>query len=198
MSKSLLAITLAAALIACGQKAEQKPPSQTQNTPPQQPVAEAPTATTARPQAPRPAMKQSAAKVWVDQVTAAKGSSGSFKIHYTGVEKSRAMVVPLTFPEGMKVDSVSFANSMVSYVSTHPVRIDNDRRLLLVTTIPTTEPDIPIATGVVATVYFQLGQNAVSGPIDETFIPPGNYLAYVDTTSALIEPQFEPGQLTVK
>jgi hypothetical protein len=187
--KRIIAMSVLAILtLACGQKAEQQPAQQSSTT------AEPATTT----QAPRPAIKQSDARVWIDEVNVAKGSSGSFKVHYYGVEEARAMVVPLSVPQGIHIDSVSYAGSMVEYVSTRPVRIDNDNRTVLFTSIPTTEPNIPAQEGLLATVFFTAGPDAVSGIIEETFIPPGNYLTYVDTTSSLVEPQFEPGKLTVQ
>jgi len=191
--KRLTVLVLVTVLVmACGQKAEQKPAPQTNLDTPSQP------ATSAKQPPPRPAFRQTDARVWVDAVTVAKGAKGSFKVHYYGVEPVRAMVIPLTYPVGMKIDSVSYVGSMVDYIATRPVRIDNQSRVVLMTSIPTTEPDIPAKEGVFATVFFSLGPDAVSGPIEEGFVPPGNYLTYVDTTSNLAEPQFEPGKVTIQ
>ena len=119
-------------------------------------------ALTVKSAAPRPAFRQSDARVWVDAVSASKGSSGSFKVHYYGVEQAKAMVIPLAVPAGLKVDSVSYAGSMLEYISTRPVGIDNEKHTVLFTAIPTTEPDIPAKEGLLATVYFTLGADAVS------------------------------------
>lgn len=190
--KRILALTLTTVLVvACGQKAEQQPAQQsstTQNQAQQQSKAEPP----------RPAIKQSDARVWVDAATVSKGQSGSVKVHYYGVEEARAIVVPLTIPTGLKVDSISYAGGMLEYIATRPVRIDNDNHTVLFTAIPTTEPNIPAKEGLLATIHFSVGPDAISGVFEETFVPPGNYLTYVDTASALIEPQFEPGKLTVQ
>ncbi len=178
-------------VVACGQKAEQQPAQQSTTTPPagqQQPTSALP----------RPAIKQSDARVWVDEVTVTKGAAGSFKVHYYGVEEARAMVIPLSVPAGLKIDSVSYAGGMLEYIATRPVRIDNDNHTVLFTAIPTTEPNIPPKEGVLATIHFTAGPEIASGVIDETFVPPGNYLTYVDTTSVLVEPQFDPGKLTVQ
>lgn len=191
--KRILALTLTTFLVvACGQKAEQKPAEQSTQAP--QTLGE--TSTQSAP--PRPAIKQSDARVWVDALTVTKGSSGSFQVHYYGVEEARAMVIPLTVPAGLKIDSVSYAGGMLDYIATRPVRIDNDNHTVLFTAIPTTEPNIPPKEGVLATIHFTAGPDVVSGLIEETFVPPGNYLTYVDTTSALVEPQFESGKLTVQ
>ena len=188
MKRSAAIIVLASLTIACGQKTEQQTAQQQSTTTPA-PATKAP---------PRPAIRQSDARVWIDAVSVAKGSSGSFKVHYFGVEPAKAMVVPLAVPTGIIVDSVSYAGGILEYIATRPVRIDNDNHFVLFTAIPTTEPDIPAKEGLLGTVYFSASTSAVSGDIEETFIPPGNYLTYVDTASTLVEPQFEPGKLTVQ
>jgi hypothetical protein len=191
MKRIFTTALLAVAIVACGQKADQ----QAAQTPSTTGTAQAPAG---KPAAPRPAFRQSDARVWVDAVSVAKGSSGMFKVHYYGVELAKAMVIPLTVPAGLAIDSVSYAGSMLEYIATRPVRIDNDNHTVLFTAIPTTEPDIPAKEGLLATIYFTLGANAASGSIEETFVPPGNYLTYVDTASTLVEPQFEPGKVTVQ
>lgn len=191
MKRILTAALILVLVVACTQKAEQQQAQQSQGT-----QSQAGQPTTSKP--PRPAIKQSDARVWIDPVTATRGSSGSFKVHYYGVETAKAIVIPLAVPKGVRVDSVSYAGSMVEYIATRPVRIDNETNSVLFTAIPTTEPDIPAAEGLLATVYFTLGADAESGTIEETFVPPGNYLTYVDTLSTLVEPQFEPGKLTVQ
>jgi hypothetical protein len=193
MKKAAMAALLAAvALAGCQQKTEQKP---AQTVP--QPPAQTQTQSHDK-RVPRPAMKQSDARVWIDPVTVAKGKSGVFQVHYYGVEPARAIVIPLAFPVGMRVDSVSFTGGILDYLSSRPTRIENDKHFMLMTAIPMTEPDIPAKEGMLAKVHFTLGQDAVSGTIDETFVPPGNYLTYVDTAGALIEPVFESGKLTVQ
>lgn len=192
MKRFVAMALLTVLVVACGQKAEQQPAQQsstaTQNSD-QKPGQAAP---------PRPAIKQSDARVWVDAVTVTKGASGFAKVHYYGVEEARAIVIPLTIPTGLKVDSISYAGGMLEYIATRPVRIDNENHTVLFTAIPTTEPNIPAKEGLLATIHFSVGPDAVSGVFEETFVPPGNYLTYVDTASALIEPQFEPGKLTVQ
>jgi len=192
MRTAIAALLAAAALTGCQQKTEQKPAETTAQS-----QAQTDESAIAK-RAPRPAMKQSDARVWIDPVTVAKGKSGAFQIHYYGVEPARAMVLPLSFPVGMRVDSISFAGGMLEYLSSRPTRIENDSHFLLMTAIPMTEPDIPAKEGILARVHFTLGQDAVSGVIDEVFVPPGNYLTYVDTAGTLIEPVFEPGKLTVQ
>ncbi len=191
MKRIFTTVLLAVAFIACGQKADQQAAQTPATTETAQPSA-------AKPAAPRPAFRQSDARVWVDAVSATKGSSGMFKVHYYGVEQAKAVVIPLSLPAGLSVDSVSYAGSMLEYIATRPVRIDNDNHTVLFTAIPTTEPDIPAKEGVLATVYFTVGASAASGSIEETFVPPGNYLTYVDSASTLVEPQFEPGKVTVE
>lgn len=193
MRRAAMTALLATAVLAgCQQKTEQKP---AQTLPPPQARTQTQEADK---RTPRPAIKQSDARVWIDPVTAAKGSSGSFQIHYYGVEPARAIVIPLKFPVGMRVDSVSFAGGILEYLASRPTRIENEQHFILLTGIPMTEPDIPAKEGMLARVHFTLGQDAVSGVIDETFVPPGNYLTYVDTAGALLEPAFEPGKLTVQ
>lgn len=190
MTRTVGIILVATLAMACGKKTDeqtaQTPSTTTQSQPP---VKQAP---------PRPAIKQSDARVWVDAVSGAKGSSGSFKVNYYGVEAAKAIVIPLTVPSGVIIDSVSYVGGILEYIATRPVRIDNDNHAVLFTAIPTTEPDIPAKEGLLARVFFTLTPAAVSGDIEETFIPPGNYLTYVDTASTLVEPQFEPGKLTVQ
>jgi hypothetical protein len=188
MKRIVTTALLALVIVACGQKADQQASQQPATT--QQP--------TATPTPPRPAIRQSDARVWVDAVAAAKGTSGSFKVHYYGVEEAKAMVIPLSVPVGITIDSVSYAGGMLEYIATRPVRIDNDNHHVLFTAIPTTEANIPASEGLLATIHFTVGADAASGIIEETFVPPGNYLTYVDTASTLVEPQFEAGKVTVQ
>lgn len=189
MKRMVTVAVLAALVIACGQKVEQKPAQQTQTQQQAPPGSQEP---------PRPAIKQSDARVWIDPVTAAKGSSAAIKVQYYGVEEAKAIVIPLVVPSGVTIDSVSYAGSILEFIATRPINIDNDNHRVLFTAIPTTEPNIPAKEGLLGTVYVTIGPNAESGDIEETFFPPGNYLTYVDTANALIEPQFQPGKLTVQ
>ncbi|HWO57770.1 MAG TPA: hypothetical protein VNN55_09410 [bacterium] len=193
MKRMVTAAVLAALVLACGQKAEQRPAQQTQaqTQTQQQPQ-------TGKQEPPRPAIKQSDARVWIDPVTAAKGSTAAIKVQYYGVEEAKAIVIPLVVPSGVTIDSVSYAGSILEFIATRPINIDNDNHRVLFTAIPTTEPNIPAKEGLLGTVYVTIGPNAESGDIEETFFPPGNYLTYVDTANALIEPHFQPGKLTVQ
>lgn len=192
MKQIVTTALLALVIVACGQKADQQASQQPATT---QDLSAEPTA---KPTPPRPAIRQSDARVWVDAVNAAKGTSGSFKVHYYGVEEAKAMVIPLSVPAGITIDSVSYAGGMLEYIATRPVRIDNDNHHVLFTAIPTTEANIPAKEGLLATIHFSVGATAASGVIEETFVPPGNYLTYVDTASTLVEPQFEAGKVTVQ
>jgi hypothetical protein len=145
-----------------------------------------------------PPMRPSDARLTVDAVTAAAGQSGSFKIHYYGVEPAKALVVPLKLTEGMHVDSISWAGSMVEYLANKPSRVDTITQLLLLAAVPVTEPLIPPDSGLFATVYFTLRPGAKSGTITETFAPPANHLSYVDTAKTLAQPYYEGGQVTVQ
>ncbi len=145
-----------------------------------------------------PPMRPSDARIAVESVTAAAGQSGSFKINYYGVEPAKALVVPLHTTDGMKVDSVSWAGSMVAYLANRPSRIDPASQLVLMAAVPVTEPLIPADSGLFATVYFTMGADAKSGMITETFAPPANHLSYVDTAKTLAQPYFEGGQVTVQ
>lgn len=196
MKRIFTTTLLAVAIVACSQKTDQQAGQQSSQQPETTPQSQAQPATNTAP--PRPAIKQSDARVWVDALTAKKGAMGSFKVHYYGVEEARAIVIPLSVPAGLKIDSVSYAGGMLQYIATRPVRIDNDNHQVLFTAIPTTEANIPATEGLLATVHFTVGVDAVSGVIEETFVPPGNYLTYVDTASTLVEPQFEPGKVTVE
>lgn len=145
-----------------------------------------------------PPMRPSDARVEVESVTASPGQSGSFKIQYYGIEPAKALVVPLHTPDGMYVDSISWAGSMMAYLANRPSRIDTATQLVLMAAVPVTEPLIPADSGLFATVYFTLGPNAVSGEITETFAPPANHLSYVDTAKTLAQPYFYPGVVTVQ
>jgi hypothetical protein len=159
------------------------------------------TATTQQADSPTPVgppMRPSDARLAIESVTLAAGQSGSFKINYYGVEPVKAMVVPLKTTEGMHVDSISWAGSMVEYLANKPTRVDTATQLLLLAAVPVTEPLIPADSGLFATIYFTLGPNAQSGMITETFAPPANHLSYVDTAKTLAQPYFEGGQVTVQ
>lgn len=183
----LIITTLAAG---CGPKSEtEQPATQTAQTQQQPAPAGQPSA---------PAMRPSDARIRVDSPTAAAGAKGTFGIHYHGVEPVRALVMPFKLPEGMMVDSVSFAGSMIDYLANKPVRIENESRLLLIGAVPVTEPKIPVEDGLLATVHFTLTADAKSGRIEESFAPPANYMSYVDTLNELVQPYYEAGTLTVK
>ena len=187
MKKAMFGLLIGVIAIGCQQQAGEQATTtetaqeQTAQTPP-----------------PKPAMKQSDARVWVDAFTAKAGEAGTFNVNYYGVEEAKAMVVPLAYPEGMTVDSISFSGSMIGYIATRPTRIDNEEHQLLFTAIPTSEPLIPATEGLLATVHFTLAGDATSGMVEDVFMPPANYLAYVDTASTQVEPMFEPGQMTVE
>jgi hypothetical protein len=159
------------------------------------------TATTQQADTPTPVgppMRPSDARIAVSSVTLAAGQSGSFEINYYGVEPAKAMVVPLHTTDGMHVDSISWAGSMVEYLANKPTRIDPAAQLLLLAAVPVTEPLVPADSGLFATVYFTLAADAKSGMITETFAPPANHLSYVDTAKTLAQPYYEGGQVTVQ
>jgi len=192
--KRLAVMLMAFTLIAgCAKKTETE---QTAQQPATETAQKPQTTDQTKPSA--PPMRPSDAKISVDSPTLAAGSKGSFGIHYHGVEPAKALVMPFKIPEGMTVDSVSFAGSMVDYLANKPVRIDNPQRLLLIGAVPVTEPKIPAEDGLLATVHFTLSADAKSGKIEESFAPPANYMSYVDTTNALVQPYFEAGTLTVQ
>lgn len=145
-----------------------------------------------------PPMRPSDARITVSSVTLAAGQSGSFEIHYYGVEPAKAMVVPLHTTDGMNVDSISWAGSMVEYLANKPTRIDPEAQLILLAAVPVTEPLVPADSGLFATVYFTLAADAKSGMITETFAAPANHLSYVDTAKTLAQPYYEGGQVTVQ
>lgn len=193
--KRMIAIVLTLGLLAgCQKKTETQ--QQAQTAPPPSPAETSPAKDTNERQ--KPAMRPSDARVTVDPVNVSKGQKGNFQIKYQGVETAKAIVVPLQVPAGMKLDSASFGGSIIAYLANKPVRINNELHTILMAAIPVTEPRIPPKEGLLATVYFTMSPDAVSGNIKETFVPPGNYLSYVDTTNTLVEPYFEGGQVTVK
>ena len=185
VKKALFGFLVVATVCGCQQKAEQQTPG---------------TAQTAKEPAPspRPAGRQSDARIWVDAVTGKPGDKGSFGVHYYGVEQAKAIVVPISYPQGMIVDSISWAGSMLAYLSTRPTRIDKNEHRLLLSAIPTTEPLIPAAEGLLATIHFTLGPDAQSGIIADAFVPPANYLVYVDSASGQAEPIFETATVTIE
>jgi hypothetical protein len=172
-----------------------------QKTDEQEPVAEQSAAqqTPKQTEPQGPPLTPSDAIVKVDDVTGAPGDKGSFQVHYLGVEPAKALVVPLKVTEGMFVDSVSWAGSMVDYLANKPIRIDSAINLVLMAAVPVTEPLIPPDTGLIATVYYTLGPNAKSGQIEETFATPANHLSYVDTSGTLLmQPYYQGGKVTIQ
>jgi hypothetical protein len=198
--KRMIALVLALGLIiGCQKKTETQqaaqPPQQAQNS-----TAAANQATNQQstPARQKPVMRPSDARITVESPTVAKGQKGSFKIDYYAVEPAKAIVIPLKVPDGMILDSVSFAGSVLAYLANRPVRLNNEAHTLLIAAIPVTEPKIPAKDGLAATVFFTMKSDAASGAIENTFVPPGNYLMYVDTLSSGVEPNYEGGQVTVK
>jgi len=192
--KRMIALVLVLGLmIGCQKKTETQQQAQT-------PAATATETATPKtePTRPKPAMRPSDARITVESPTVAKGQKGNFKIHYYAVEPAKAVVIPLKVPDGMILDSVSFAGSVLAYLANRPVRLNNEAHTMLLAAIPVTEPRIPAQEGVLATVFFTMKNDAASGAIESTFIPPGNYMTYVDTLNAGVEPIFEGGQVTVK
>jgi len=146
----------------------------------------------------KPIMRPSDTRIVIESPTVAKGAKGSFKITYYPTEPAKAIVVPLSVPDGMTIDSLSFKGSVLDYLANKPVRIDNEGHKFLMAAIPVTEPPIPAKQGLLMTVFFTMKSDATSGAIQSTFIPPGNFLTYIDTASAGVEPNLEGGQVTVK
>lgn len=187
MKRIAIAAVVLGLIIGC-QKTENKPePAQTTTTQPA-PATESQ----------GPPMRPSDARIVVDDITASTGQSGNFKIHYFGVEPVKALVVPLRTTDGMFIDSVSWAGSMVEYLANRPSRVDTITHLLLLAAVPVTEPLIPADSGLLATIYFTVGPNATSGKIEETFAPPANHLSYVDTAKTLAQPYYEGGKVTIQ
>ena len=190
--KRMIAVVLVLGLIVgCQKKTETQKQAET-------PAATAENAAKSRVAREKPIMRPSDARIVVESPTVAKGQKGTFKIDYFAVEPSKAMVLPLTVPEGMFLDSVSFKGSVLEYLANKPVNLNNKEHTLLMAAIPVTEPPIPAKDGLIATVFFTMKDDAVSGAIQSTFVPPGNFLTYIDTASASVEPIFEGGQVTVK
>jgi hypothetical protein len=192
--KRMIALVLALGLvIGCQKKTETQQVAQTP------PAAANETATqNATPTRQKPVMRPSDARITVESPTVAKGQKGSFKVHYYAVEPAKAIVLPLKVPDGMILDSTSFTGSVLTYLANKPVRLNNTAHTLLLAAIPVTEPRIPAKEGLLLTVFFTMKNDAASGLIESTFIPPGNYLTYIDTLNAGVEPLFEGGQVTVK
>lgn len=191
MKRMVLAACLLALLIGCQSKteSEQAAPGETA----QQQMTEE-----ERLQKNVPARRPSDAIMTIPDITLAAGESGSFTIQYSGVEPAKAMVVPLKFPNGFVVDSVSWAGSMVDYLANKPVRIANDQHFVLMAAVPVTEPAVPAEEGLFATVYFHLTDAAESGVIEETVAPPANQLSYVDTTKTLVQINLNGATVTVQ
>ncbi|MBD3299244.1 MAG: hypothetical protein GF341_11350 [candidate division Zixibacteria bacterium] len=145
-----------------------------------------------------PERRPSDAIMTIEDITLAAGESGSFTIDYYGVEPAKAMVVPLKFPNGFVVDSVSWSGSVVDYLANKPVRIANEENLLLMAAVPVTEDAVPPGEGLFATVYFHLAENAESGRIVETIAPPANQLSYVDTAKTLVQINLDGAEVSVQ
>ncbi|GAB4326152.1 MAG: hypothetical protein Kow0074_20380 [Candidatus Zixiibacteriota bacterium] len=191
MKRMVLVACLLALVIGCQSKTESEQTASEQTTT-EQMTREKQLETKVPPRRPSDAI------MTIPDITLAAGESGSFKIQYSGVEPAKAMVVPLKFPNGFVVDSVSWAGSMVDYLATKPVRIANDQNFILMGAIPVTEPPVPAEEGLFATVYFHLADNAESGFIEETVVPPANQLSYVDTAKTLVQINLDGATVTVQ
>ncbi len=194
MTRMIALVLALGLLIGCQKKTETQQAAQPQ----QQASATQESAIPKTAERQKPVMRPSDARIVVESPTVSKGQKGSFKIEYFPVEPAKAIVVPLKVPEGMVLDSVSFAGSMLSYLANKPVRLNNTAHTLLIAAIPVTEPRIPAKEGLIGNVFFTMSADAASGAIQSAFVPPGNYLMYVDTLSGGAEPSYEGGQVTVK
>ena len=145
-----------------------------------------------------PPMRPSDAIMTIDNITMAAGQSGTFTIHYSGVEPAKAMVVPLKMTPGLMIDSVSWAGSVVDYLANKPVRIANEENLLLMAAVPVTEPAVGAVEGIFAIVHYTLAADAQSGQIIETIAPPANQLSYVDTAKTLVHINLDGGKVTIQ
>lgn len=195
MTRMIALVLTLGLLIGCQKKTETQqaaPPQQQAQTPAEQ------NANSKQAERQKPVMRPTDARIIVESPTVSKGEKGSFKIQYAGVEPAKAIVIPLKVPDGMILDSVSFVGSMLAYLANKPVRLNNTAHTLLIAAIPVTEPPIPAKEGLIGNVHFTMTADATSGSIQSTFVPPGNYLMYVDTAKAGAEPYYEGGQVTVK
>lgn len=191
MKRMLLAACLLALIVGCQSKTETEQPATEQ-------TASDPTSQEDRMNKNMPDRRPSDAVMTIEDITLPAGESGSFTIDYYGVEPAKAMVVPLGFPKGFIIDSVSWSGSMVDYLANKPVRIANEENLLLMAAVPVTEDAVPPGEGLFATVYFHLTEDAESGRIVETIAPPANQLSYVDTAKTLVQINLDGAEVTVQ
>lgn len=191
MKRMVLAACLLALVIGCQSETESEQPATEQTT--SEPMSQEDSLRKIAPD-----RRPSDAIMTIEDITLAAGESGSFTIDYYGVEPAKAMVVPLRFPKGFVIDSVSWSGSVVDYLANKPVRIANEESLLLMAAVPVTEDAVPPGEGLFATVYFHLADDAESGRIVETIAPPANQLSYVDTAKTLVQINLDGAEVTVQ
>jgi len=143
--------------------------------------------------------------VYLDSVEASAGENVAVGIHLRNDESLSSISIPLVYDTALlTLTDISFVGSRAEYLDTkltNPDKTTNINGHFLVGLVVIFEDAIPPGEGLLFTTTFRLRDAAVVGQtalIDTLFYPPGGEMILVEAATAqIIEPLFQPGQVTV-
>ncbi len=138
--------------------------------------------------------------VWVSTVPGVTGNHVMVPVYFKNNDDLTRINIPLEWgSSGLILDSVSFVGTRVHGVDNKYFVHDNGTRKVLVVVDPVFSDPVEPGRGLLAKLYFAI--NPFLPPtfieIDQTTIPPDNYLFFEDEFSDRIIPVFTPGGIVV-
>jgi hypothetical protein len=144
-------------------------------------------------------------RIYLDKVEVTRGKQISVGVYMSNDEPIASVSVPLTYnPQYLSLSSVSFEGSRGAHIATKmvaPEQVNSASGHFLTGIVSITEEPITAGDGLLFTAVFTVSPSAPVGTeiiVDSLFYPPGGELLLVEATSStLIRPIFESGQITV-
>lgn len=144
-------------------------------------------------------------RVYIDKVEVTRGKQVQVGVYLTNDEPIASVSVPLTYnPQYLTLSSVSFEGSRGAHIATKmvaPEQVSSASGHFLTGIIQMSEEPISAGDGLLFTAVFTVSPSAPVGAeiaLDSLFYPPGGELLLVEATSSIIiRPTFDAGQITV-
>lgn len=135
----------------------------------------------------------------IGKAVAIKAGQYAVQVNFVNDQNLAAVTIPLIIRgKGATIDSVSFVDSRVAYLSMRPITIAEDRQRVIFGAIQFTESEIPPGKGLLATIYVTLTDLAENGSVEiDTATFGTTSLLFTLPSSESFVPQFIPGPITV-
>jgi hypothetical protein len=108
-----------------------------------------------------------------------------------------AMILPFIWSGPVTYDSVTFRESVFEELEYRTVSTDLGANKVMIAEIPVSEPPIPPAQGLFATLCFTIVGKSDLVTVDTNFFPPVNHYAFVNMEPEGYAPQFVLGDFPV-